>query len=178
MNGMQGEVADLRVSVYIQRARATVQRLTEEKASRHDLLSYLTTVGEAISGGDSVSSILLLDEKGFLINGASPKLPADYLQAIDKLKPEENVGTCAAAAATGLIVITPDFLADDKWAELKHLPMELGFQAAWSTPIMSKAGSVLGTFGTYYRERRSPSRSEIRDIGMLASIAADLLEGY
>lgn len=173
---MQGEVADDKSSVYIQRARATVLRLTEEKASRNELLEYLTTVGEAISGGDSVSSILLLDEKGLLVNGASPKLPADYLQAIDKLKPDENVGTCAAAAATGMIVITADFLADDKWAELKHLPMALGFQAAWSTPITSKSGAVLGTFGTYFRESRSPTQSEIRDICLLASIAADLIE--
>ena len=175
---MQGEVAGKKASVYIQRARADVKRLIDERASRHDLLNYLTTVGEAISGGESVSSILLLDEKGLLINGASPKLPDDYLQAIDKLKPDENVGTCAAAAATGSVVITADFLADDKWAELKHLPMALGFHAAWSTPIMSKTGSVLGTFGTYYRERRSPTQSEIRDIGMLASIAAELIESF
>jgi GAF domain-containing protein len=153
-----------------------VQSLLEERATTSDILTYLTTVSEAISGGEAVSSILLLDDKGLLTNGASPKLPTDYLQAIDKLKPDENVGTCAAAAATGSIVVTPDFLADDKWAELKHLPMELGFQAAWSSPIMSKTGSVLGTFGTYYRERRSPTPSEIRDIGILASMAANVIE--
>lgn len=73
---------------------------------------------------------LVLDEEGLLRNAASPDLPLDYLNAIDRLKPDAKVGTCAAAAATGCVVITPDFRADDKWAELRHLPLSLGFVGA------------------------------------------------
>ena len=29
--------------------------------------------------------------------------------------------------------LTPDFSADDKWAELRHLPMSLGYVGAWSS---------------------------------------------
>ena len=61
-----------------------------------------------------------MDQDGLLRNGASPNLPSDYLQAIDGLKPNPMEGTCAAAAATGCVVITQDFCDDDKWAELRQ----------------------------------------------------------
>ncbi|MCD6064441.1 MAG: hypothetical protein K0R82_2352, partial [Flavipsychrobacter sp.] len=100
-----------------------------------------------------------------------------YLTAIDGLKPNPNLGTCAAVAATGNMVITRDFCADDKWAELKHLPLALGFLGAWSLPIKSSDGKVLGTFGTYFREKREPSTIEIEQVQVLADTAARILTG-
>ena len=96
-----------------------------------------------------MASILVLDCDGLLRNGASPELPGDVFERHRRSKPDPAVGTCAAAAATGAVVITPDFLADGKWAELRHLPLAIGFVGAWSMPIKSAAdGRVLGTFGT------------------------------
>jgi len=69
-------------------------------------------------------------------------------------------------------VITPDFQADDKWAELRHLPLSIGYVGAWSVPIKSPAGKVLGTFGTYYRDRRAPTPEERTGIPHLAAAAA------
>jgi GAF domain-containing protein len=140
--------------------------------SRQEILSFLVTAAEEVSGPDTVSSILLLDKKGLLRNGASPRLPADYLKAIDGLRPNPNLGTCAAAAATGRPVVTPSFYADDKWAELRHLPSSLGFVGAWSMPIKTKDDKVLGTFGTYFREQREPSAEEMKGVALLASAAA------
>jgi GAF domain-containing protein len=102
-------------------------------------------------------------------------LPADYLDAIDGLRPDPKVGTCSAAAATGAAVLTPDFRADEKWAELRHLPLALGYVGAWSQPIKSADGRVLGTFGTYFREQREPSASERRNIEALAATAAAVI---
>ena len=130
-----------------------------------------------LAGPGSSVSILVLDERGLLRNGASPNLPADYLDAIDCLRPDPRLGTCAAAAATGLVVVTPDFLADDKWAELRHLPRSLGYVGAWSMPIKSPGGNVLGTFGTYYRERRSPTVAERLGVERLTAVAAMVLAG-
>jgi len=112
---------------------------------------------------------------GLLRNGASPNLPADYLDAIDRLKPNPKLGTCAAAAATGAVVVTPDFQADDKWAELRHLPMALGYVGAWSMPIKSPQGKVLGTFGTYFRKRRLPTQDERWYVERLANTAARVI---
>ena len=141
----------------------------------HQILNHLVHTAEKVIGEESVSSILVLDKDGLLRNGASPHLPYDYLTAIDGLKPSPNVGTWSAAAATGSIVITPDFYADDKWAELRHLPLALGFFSAWSVPIKTKEGKVLGTFGTYFRQKRQPRQTDIDAVNSLAEVAAEAL---
>ena len=137
---------------------------------------FLASTGEKASGAGAVCSILVLDGSGLLRNGASPNLPADYLDAIDRLRPDASVGTCAAAAATAQIVVTPDFRADEKWAELRHLPLALGFVSAWSMPIQNDEGDVLGTFGTYFREPRAPTDSERETISILATAAAAAIQ--
>ena len=141
-----------------------------------EVLTYLARVVERQSEGRAIASILLLDEQGCLRNGASPGLPKDYVNAIDGIKADPDVGTCAAAAALGEVVVTRDIAADPKWREIKHLPLGLGFRAAWSMPIFSRDGRVLGTFGTYFRERREPDPLERQVVEVLARTAALAIE--
>lgn len=153
------------------RALHTGQRMLRERLPMRQVLTHLASTVETLMPG-TTASILVLDGEGLLRNGASPNVPADYLDAIDRLKPDPDLGTCAAAAATGEIVITPDFFADARWAELRHLPLALGFHSAWSFPIKSAEGRVLGTFGTYFREKRVPSAQERETVALLAPLAA------
>lgn len=159
----------------IEKAKLVALSMFEEGVPQHIILANLIAAAEGVAGDDAVSSILLLDKTGLLRNGCSPKLPYDYLTAIDGLKPNALLGTCAAAAATGTMVITKDFKSDDKWAELRHLPLALGFQGAWSMPIKTPEGKVLGTFGTYFRVQREPSSEEIEAVRCLANVAAKVI---
>lgn len=163
---------------FVQQSYNRVQQMLKAGLPQRDILTRLAVAGEVLAGQGTAVSILILDEDGLLRNGASPNLPLDYLQAIDRLKPDAMVGTCAAAAATGCPVMTPDFCADDKWAELRHLPLSLGFVGAWSMPIKSTAGTVLGTFGTYFRDRRSPTEKERKGVETLAKAAAFVLAQF
>jgi GAF domain-containing protein len=156
----------------LQQARERVLRMLDACAPLRDILLHLATTAESLSDGRTVASILVLDKDGLLRNGASPNLPADYLDAIDRLKPDPNVGTCAAAAATGQVVVTRTFLDDNRWAQLRHLPLALGFVGAWSMPIKTDDGRVLGTFGTYFREPREPTDEEREVVHFLALMAA------
>ena len=161
----------------VEKACSDAQRMARTGARPHEILTHLVTAAEEVSGPRSVASILVIDDEGLLRNGASPTLPRDYLNAIDRLKPDAGVGTCAAAAATGSMVITSDFLADEKWAELRHLPLALGFQSAWSMPIKSPTrGCVLGTFGTYFKDLREPTETEVEAVRRLAAAAAQALD--
>jgi len=169
------ESAQARLDEIVARVCDRSRQMHRQGAARREVLTALATVGEIVSGPGAACSILILDRDGLLRNGASPNLPPDYLDAIDRLKPNPRVGTCAAAAATGSMVVTPDFHADDKWGELRHLPLALGFVGAWSIPIKSLSGDVLGTFGTYLRERREPSSSEIQAVETLATAAASAI---
>ena len=165
------------METFVKRTVTEATIMLNEGIPGHKILTHLVNASEKVAGGDSVSSILVLDRHGLLRNASSPRLPYDYLTAIDGLKPNVNVGTCASAAATGCMVITSDFRDDDKWAELRHLPLSLGFICAWSMPIKNDDGKVLGTFGTYFRDKREPTQLEIDAVDSFALVAAKVL-GY
>jgi hypothetical protein len=84
-----------------QQAAQNVELLLGFGNPQRELLARLAAAGEALSGPDSTVSILVLDNDGLLRNGASPNLPSDYLNAIDRLRPDPRVGTCAAAKQLG-----------------------------------------------------------------------------
>jgi GAF domain-containing protein len=157
------------------RALARARSLIDARAPLRSVLAHLASSAEELSDRRIVASILLIDGEGLLRNGASPNLPADYLDAIDRLKPDPKIGTCAAAAATGQIVVTPDFLEDSRWAELKHLPLALGFRGAWSMPIAAPGGAVLGTFGSYFFESREPTARERDVVSCFVPLAVDAI---
>jgi GAF domain-containing protein len=159
----------------IQQTAEQVRKMRDAGAPRCEILTRLVTAAEIVAGSGAVASILVLDEKQLLRNGASPNLPANYLDAIDRLKPDARIGTCAAAAATGSVVITQNLQTEDEWIE-RHLPTALGFVSAWSHPIKSSRGTVLGTFSTYFRERRAPTLEERNCIEALAAEAALVLD--
>jgi len=161
-------------NIYTQTYRKALS-MHESGDKKESILRYIALSAETAAGRDAAVSILLLDKEGLLRNAASPQLPKDYLQAIDGLKPNAGVGTCAAAAATGSVVLTPSFFADNKWAELRHLPLALGYVGAWSMPIKSGDNKVIGTFGTYFRQHREPSAEELKGTELLASAVALVL---
>jgi C4-dicarboxylate-specific signal transduction histidine kinase len=73
-------------------------------------------------------------------------------------------------------VIVSDIATDPLWADYRDLALAYGLRACWSTPILSSAGKVLGTFAIYYREPRTPTLNEhelIEQITHLASIAVE-----
>ena len=141
-----------------------------------DVLRHLVLTVEEQAQGEVVASIMLLDDTGRLRNGAAPSLPEDYLNAIDGLPADASVGTCCTAAATGQPVVTCDFAAAPSWTGIAHLPLALGLLGAWSMPIVARDGSVLGTFGTYFRERRAPTEDERSVVEVLVRTAAIAIE--
>src|SRR5258705_125350 len=87
-----------------------------------------------------------------------------------------SVGSCGTAAYLKERVIVSDIDTDPLWADFRDLALGHGLRACWSTPIVSSAGNVLGTFAIYYREPRSPNPQEstlIDQITHLASIAIE-----
>lgn len=98
-------------------------------------------------------SVLLLDENGKrLRHAAAPSLPADYIAAINGVKIGPLVGSCGTAAYLGKAVFTADISSDPHWLDFRALAFEHGLAACWSSPILSTAGAVLGTFAVYWKQ--------------------------
>ncbi len=100
---------------------------------------------------------------------AAPSLPPEFNSAVDGIEIKAGVGTCADAAARAAVTITPDIQAAVGVAGARARAEEPGLEAAWSMPIMSSNGRVLGTIGTYFREaptdgaRASGRRAPLQD---------------
>ena len=140
------------------------------------ILDRLCRLVEELASG-SLSSILLLDAKTRqLRHGAAPSLPTSYSKAIDGSVIGPSVGSCGTAAYRAEPVIVADIATDPLWADYRDLALAHGLRACWSTPILSSAGEVLGTFAIYYREPRSPTAEERNVIERFTQVASIALE--
>src|SRR6267143_6822160 len=145
-------------------------------ASLNEVLTSITRLIEAHSEG-MLCSIFLLDEDGLHLRyGAAAKLPEAYRAATDGACIGPNVGSCGAAAYLRQPVFVSDILSHPNWASLRSVVLQSGLRAAWSTPIMSQDGKVLGTFCMYYREVRHPGTDDIQLIDYASRIAGIAIE--
>ncbi len=145
-------------------------------APLNEVLTSITRLMEAHSKG-TLCSILLVDEDGLHLRyGVAENLPQTYRAAIDGIRIGPNVGSCGAAAYLRQPVFVADILSDPKWVKFKDSAVAAGLRAAWSSPILSHDGKVLGTFGMYYREVRNPGTDEIQLIDYASRIAGIAIE--
>jgi len=145
-------------------------------ASLNEVLTSITRLIEAHSEG-MLCSIFLLDEDGLHLRyGVAANLPQPYLAAIDGTCIGPNVGSCGAAAYLRQPVFVSDILSHPNWTNFKSAVLPTGLRAAWSTPILSHDGKVLGTFCMYYREVRHPGAHDIQLIDYAGRIAGIAIE--
>jgi PAS domain S-box-containing protein len=86
--------------------------------------------------------------------------------------------TCGVALATGDRSIVPDIELSDFMAGSEDLETyrQTGIRAVQSTPLLSRAGGLLGMISTHWRNPHQPSERDLRLLDVLARQAADLIE--
>jgi diguanylate cyclase (GGDEF)-like protein len=142
------------------------QRVLELIAARAPLTRTLTEVLHVAEahGPGMLTSILLLENTGVardvLRHAAGPSLPRAFSAAIDGLVVGDGQGICGTAAHRREPVIVLDVAEDPLTAAFVELAAAHGLRAGWSTPILSSAGAVLGTFAIYYGPDRPPKPSD------------------
>lgn len=141
-----------------------------------EVLDHLTRFVEDWSG-DVLCSVLLLDRDGVhLRHAAAPGLSDTYTRAIDGLAIGPGAGSCGTAAFQRQSVVVTDIAADPLWRDYRHLALEAGLRACWSTPIFATDGTLLGTFALYYREPRGPSDHDRRLVEVATHAASIAIE--
>jgi formate hydrogenlyase transcriptional activator len=147
-------------------------------APLNEVLTTITRLIEAHSPG-MLCSILLLDEDSLHLRyGVAASLPEAYRAATDGICSGPDVGSCGTAAYQRQPVFVSDIAADPRWVRFRDVALQSGLRAAWSTPIMSHDGQVLGTFGMYYREVRQPGPGELQLIDYASRIAGIAIERH
>jgi len=122
------------------------------------------------------ATVLSVDSDSRLRPLASPSLPAAYADAIDGLRIGSGVGVCGTAAWRGRAVSVSDTRTDPLFTHFRMIPEQYGLLAAWSSPIKSSGGRVLGTFAIYYREARDPDPWHIKLADICLHLCALALE--
>jgi formate hydrogenlyase transcriptional activator len=125
-----------------------------------------------------ISAVMLMDADGSrLWPAAAPRLPKSWIEAITPLKIGPCIGSCGSAAFLKQRVIVSDIAADPLWVDYRDVALSHGLRAAWSQPLLSKNQQVLGTFGMYYAEPRTPGETDLRLIEGAGHIAVIAIEG-
>jgi PAS domain S-box-containing protein len=125
-----------------------------------------------------VASMVCLLNGEWLSPCAGPHVPATFKAAITPWRIGPDRGSCGAAAFTKQRVIASNIASTDpRWPDdARELALSHGFSAAWSEPLISKDGEVLGTFAMFYPEPRTPQSSELELINAAGHIALVAIE--
>jgi PAS domain S-box-containing protein len=138
-----------------------------------EILDTLCLIIEEQRAG-TLASVLLLNADGVHLDCiAGPNLPKEWAQQMENLPIGPCAGSCGTAAYRRSPVIVSDIASDPLWDVPEHRSSALkhGLRASWSSPVLSSAGKVFGTFCMYYRETRSPNSRDLE----LIDLATDLV---
>jgi len=85
-----------------------------------------------------------------------------HLRGLSHLGPSAQQSSCGTAAFTKQRVIIPDISDDPRWPDdARGLAIAHGVCAAWSEPLISKDGEVLGTFCISHSQARIPNDEDL-----------------
>src|SRR6516162_7439149 len=90
----------------------------------------------------------------------------------------DSKSTCGLALRDSKRVVAPDISACDFMAdsEDQQVYVQTGIRACQTTPLISRAGSIVGMISTHWRTPHQPSEREFRLLDVLARQAAQLIE--
>lgn len=171
------ELADRKRAQALLSAQRRILEMIAGGASLADVLEDLCDTIDA-QAPEIISSILLMDPSGEqLVPAAGRRVPEGWTPTITPLPIGPRVGSCGTAAFLKVPVIVSDIASDPLWTVYRDVALSHGLRAAWSYPLISKDDEVLGTFGMYYSEPRTPSESDLDLIEGAANIAVIAIEG-
>ena len=156
------------------------RRLLEMVASGRVLEDVFETMCVLVDTivGHCTCSILLIDSNGTFRHGAGPTLPRGYETAVNGAPVVREAGPCGTAASLKEQVIVSDLVSDPRWVGLgwRTLVLEHGLRSVCSTPIVSSAGQVLGTFAIYQPEPGPPKPFVTDLIARFTNVASIAIE--
>jgi len=156
--------------------RDVLEQMSLGSDLQHVLLRLTQVIEEALDFGARASIQLVSPDGRFLLPTVAPSLPEDYLQAHGQLPIGEGEGSCAAAAARRAPVFVEDAATDPLWERHRDAARRFDIRGAWSMPILSSRGSLLGTFAVYYDRPRRPTAAERTMLELAARSAMVALE--
>jgi diguanylate cyclase (GGDEF)-like protein/PAS domain S-box-containing protein len=155
------------------------RRVFEKIAANAPLLSVLEAIAEVIERviEGSYCAINLLDKEGQVVRfGVAPRLPREFVAAMDHAPVGIRFGSCAAAVYLSRQVTVADIETDALWEYRREAAMHAGLSAAWSAPIVASDGAIVGTFSVYQRQPGLPLSRDHELMSRMSQIAGIAIE--
>ena len=157
-----------------------LQEISSRLMGQGDLTSLLEKIVLAamdITGAD-MGNIQLKDGTGAMKIVAHIGFAQPLLDFLNRLPREEAHSVCSQAMAGCQRVIIEDVAKSAIFVGTPALAVltEAGVRAVQSTPLISRAGNIVGMFSTLYRVPRRPEETDMNLLDLLARQAADLIE--
>ena len=156
----------------------TLEMIADGASLRHVLDQLCGAIDARVA--PSVTTILLMDAEGkCLWPGGGTQAPQEWMAAVIPVPVALDAGLCGTAAFLKERVIVHDVATEPNWHdEYRDLAIRNGIRAAWSEPILTKNGEVLGTFALYSHESRVPSDDDLALIKAAGHIALIAIERH
>lgn len=155
-----------------------LQGLSARLAGEEDADGILAEVLEAAIGiteADFGNLQIVDPHSGDLRIVAQRGFAASWVEFWDRVS--QGRGACGTALALGERVVVEDVMLDPSFDEAaRRVQLEAGVHAVQSTPLLARAGALLGMISTHSRRPGRPSARSLRFIDLLARQAADFLE--
>ncbi len=168
------DISDRKREEKLLATQKTILEMISTKQPLSDIFAHICLMIE--NQADHMYCSILLVKGNVLLHGAAPSLSEEYNRKVDRFPIGPNSASCGTAAYRNEPVIVANIATDPLWKEFRHIALEHGLQACWSTPIASVAGSVLATFAMYYEEPRVPNPENFKLIHIATSLASIALE--
>jgi len=153
---------------------AVLEKIAAGAKVEETLTGLCSLVEGAVPG--SICSVMLLRPDGTLGVAAAPQAPAELIRQLDGLVPSDMAGSCGTAVFQQRPVFVGDTAADPRWSTMREVARQFKIGACWSVPIVSREGTVLGSFAISHLERREPTAFHeriLKTASHLASVAVE-----
>lgn len=167
-------------------AAQQVERLTEcernifaRMAADAPLSEVLESIADFVDSvaADFTTAVGLLGPDGQSFGEVmGGRVPAQWRSAEQRLGVDIRNGSSAAAVYLGRNVIVPDVHTDAFWQRRRDLALTMGFRSAWSVPIKTAAGRVLGALSVYRAEAGLPDHRDLELMAHAARLAGIAIE--
>jgi diguanylate cyclase (GGDEF)-like protein/PAS domain S-box-containing protein len=176
---IRGSVTDISERKRAELIAAGERRVLERLASNTGLDEALEAITELVERVRPATycCIRVLDPSGsFLEHVAGGRLPREYCVAMDRVPVGPRAGSCAAAVYLARQVIVADIGKDPHWEHRRETALRQGLRSAWSTPIKSSDGALVGTFAVYQNQPGTPSGRDFELMARATQLAGIAIE--
>jgi signal transduction histidine kinase len=152
-----------------------VLKMLSQGAPMVEVLNELCNFIDAKSPG-VIPTVLLPDGDGRLRLAAGPKVPQIWNQAFESMRVPSYASFHSMPGHQEKPVAVADMRGDPSFAACWNLALSQGVQAAWSAPILSKDGKILGTLLLFYPTPQPLGERDLELMEQVIHMAAIAIE--